>query len=84
MLDLVTEAVLMTTGIDFTRPLIDWGNSELRGVENLVKIKDQLAKVRSLAFLFLLTVDKWFACRWVVCRRRTEPWLGLHHPRVYM
>jgi len=37
-------------GIDFTRPLVDWQNSEVKGVENLVKIKEQLAKGENVVF----------------------------------
>ena len=45
-----SPALPLETGIDFTRPLVDWQNSEVKGVENLVKIKEQLAKVWGLGF----------------------------------
>jgi len=37
-------------GVDFTRPLVDWENSQVIGADNLAKIKDQLAKGENVVF----------------------------------
>lgn len=37
-------------GIDVTRPLVDWENSEVRGAENIAKIKEQLAAGHNVVF----------------------------------
>lgn len=38
-------------GIDFTRPMIDWDNSAVHGAENLVRIKEQLARGENVVFM---------------------------------
>lgn len=38
-------------GIDFTRPLIDYESTKIVGIENLERIKEQLAKGDNVVFL---------------------------------
>mmetsp|Transcript_22170 Transcript_22170/g.45228 ORF Transcript_22170/g.45228 Transcript_22170/m.45228 type:complete len:443 (-) Transcript_22170:398-1726(-) len=38
-------------GVDFTRPMVDFSNSKIVGMENLNKIKDQLAAGDNVVFL---------------------------------
>jgi len=40
-----------TFGVDFTRPLVDWSNCKIVGVDNLNKIKEQLAAGENVVFL---------------------------------
>lgn len=38
-------------GIDFTRPMIDWDNSAVRGADTLQRIKEQLARGENVVFM---------------------------------